>query len=417
MVEDSNNNGNNAINLVPEANRALWDYVVPLLQGASLRNLETQVGQLANSINNRPQDSLPSDTQINPKSKEQCQAITLRSEKKIKGVNEKAVEPETEHVDKEGMCEKESEIKQKEDDKAENQRTSQVIHSPPPFPQRLQKQKLEKQFQKFLNVFKKLHINIPFAEALEQMPNYVKFLKDILSKKRKLSEFEIVSLIGESSAILQNKLPPKLKDPGSFTIPYTIGNLFFAKASSDLGASINLMLWSIFEKLGLGECKPTFVTLQLADRSYVYPKGIIEYVLVKVDKFIFPVNFKILDMEEDRKIPIILGKPFLAIARALIDVEKSSLMPTFKPYIEEPSTLELKPLPAHLRYAFLGKFSTFPVIISTSLTNMQEKKLLWTLREFKKAIGWTIADIKGISPSVCMHKILLEENHKATIEQ
>ncbi|XP_017984308.1 PREDICTED: uncharacterized protein LOC108663603 [Theobroma cacao] len=264
--------------------------------GASLRNLEAQIGQLANSVKNRPQ-----------------------------GVNEKVVELENEDVDKEGICEKESEVDQKEDVKAENHGTSQVIHPPPPFPQRLQKQKLEKKFQKFIDVFKKLHINIPFAEAFEQMPSYVKFLKDILSKKRKLGEFETVSLTEECSAIFRNKLPPKLKDPSSFTILCIIGNLFFAKALSDLGVSINLMPWSIFEKLSLGEYKPTSVTLQLADRSYVYLRGIIEDVLVKVDKFIFPIDFIILDMEEDRQIPIILGRPFLATARALIDVEKGEL--------------------------------------------------------------------------------------------
>ncbi|XP_017970452.1 PREDICTED: uncharacterized protein LOC108660700 [Theobroma cacao] len=285
------------------------------------------------------------------------------------------------------MCEKESEVEQEEDVKAKNQGASQVIHPSPPFPQRLQKQKLEKQFQKFLNVFKKLHINIPFAESLEQMHSYVKFLKDFFFKKRKLSEFETVSLIKECSAILQNKLLQKLKDLGSFTIPCTIGNLFFTKALSDLGASINLKHWSIFEKLGLGECKPTSVTLQLANRSFVYLRGIIEDVLVKVDKFIFLVDFIILDMEEDRQILIILGRPFLATARAFIDVKKASLTPTSKPSIEEPPTLELKPLPANLRYAFFGKSSTLPVIISATLTNMQEEKLLRTLREFKKAIG------------------------------
>ena len=90
------------------------------------------------------------------------------------------------------------------------------------YPQRLKKNKLDKQFTKFIEVFKKLHINIPFANALEQMPSYVKFIKDILSKKRRLSDFEIVNLIEECSAILQRKLPQKLKDPGSFTIPCTI---------------------------------------------------------------------------------------------------------------------------------------------------------------------------------------------------
>ncbi|XP_024021582.1 uncharacterized protein LOC112091651 [Morus notabilis] len=160
--------------------------------------------------------------------------------------------------------------------------------------------KLDKQFSKFLDVFKKLHINIPFADALEQMPSYVKFMKEILSNKRKLEEYETVALTEECSAILQKKLPTKLKDPGSFTIPCTIGNSFFDKALCDLRASINLMALSVYRKLGLGEAKPTTISLQLADRSIKYPRGIIEDVLVKVDKFIFPADFIVLDIEEDQ---------------------------------------------------------------------------------------------------------------------
>ncbi|XP_073277685.1 uncharacterized protein [Primulina huaijiensis] len=127
-------------------------------------------------------------------------------------------------------------------------------------------------------------------EALAQMPYYAKFLKDILTKKRKLVDFETVKLSEKCSAILQNKLPPKLKDPGSFSIPCTIGNSNFNKALCDLGASVNLMPYSCFEKLGIGEVKPTTISLQLADRSIKYPRGVIEDVLVKVDKFIFPVD-------------------------------------------------------------------------------------------------------------------------------
>ena len=141
---------------------------------------------------------------------------------------------------------------------------------PIPFPQRLKKKNLDKQFFKFLEVFKKLHINIPFADAIEQMLSYVKFMKKIISNKRKLEEFEIVCLTEECSAILQKKLPPKLKDPGSFTIPCMIGNAHFEKALCDLGASINLMPLSVFKKLDLGEANPTTVFLQLADRSIKY---------------------------------------------------------------------------------------------------------------------------------------------------
>ena len=124
-----------------------------------------------------------------------------------------------------------------------------------------------------MEVFKKLHINIPFANALEQMPNYIKFMKNILSKKRRLSDFETMNLTEECSAILQRKLQQKLKDPDSFTIPCTIENSIFERALCDLGASINLMPLSIFRRLELGEARPTTITLQLADRSLKHPRG------------------------------------------------------------------------------------------------------------------------------------------------
>ncbi|KAL6553844.1 hypothetical protein OROMI_019517 [Orobanche minor] len=137
-------------------------------------------------------------------------------------------------------------------------------------------------------------------------------------------------LTEESSAIIQQKLPPKLKDPGTFTVPCTIGKINCGKALCDLGASINLMPLSIFQKLNMGEAKATTVSLQLADRSIKYPRGIIEDVLIKVDKFIFPADFIILDMEEDQDIPIILGRPFLATGRAIIDVEEGKLILTIQ---------------------------------------------------------------------------------------
>ena len=212
-----------------------------------------------------------------------------------------------------------------EETEAKDQPTTTEPTVPIMYPQSLKKKKLDKQFTKFMEVFKKLHINILFADVLEHMPSYVKFMKDILSKKRRLSDFETVNLTEECSVILQRKLPQKLKDPSNFTIPYTIGNSIFERALCDLGASINIMLLSIFKWLGLGESRPTTVTLQLADRSLKHPKGVIEDVLVKVDKFIFPTYFIILDMEEDKEIPIILGRPFLATGRVIIDVQRGEL--------------------------------------------------------------------------------------------
>lgn len=137
-------------------------------------------------------------------------------------------------------------------------------------------------------------------------------MKDTLTKRIRVGEFATVALTQECSQLVQGKLPPKLKDPGSFTIPCNIGETFWGKALCDLGASINLMPLSIFKKLGIGEVRPTTITLQLADRSICYPKGKIEDVLVRVDKFIFPADFIIMDFDADEETPILLGRPFLA---------------------------------------------------------------------------------------------------------
>ena len=194
-----------------------------------------------------------------------------------------------------------------------------------PFPQRLQKSKREEQFSKFLDIFKKIEINIPFAEVISQMPLYAKFLKEVLIKKRKIAEEGIVNLTATCSAISQQKLPAKMKDPGSFTIPCSIGKYEFKKALCDSGASINLMPLSVVQRLSLGELTPTTVTLQMANRSMAQPDGILDDVLVKVGKFVFLVDFVVLKMEEDTQVPLLLGRPFLATGAALIDVQKGEL--------------------------------------------------------------------------------------------
>ena len=143
------------------------------------------------------------------------------------------------------------------------------------------------------------------------MPNYAKFLKEILSKKKKIAEEGIVNLTATCSAVIQRSLPTKMKDPGSFTIPCSIGKYEFKKALCDSGASINLMPLSVVHRLSLRELLPTTITLQMADRSMARPEGVLEDVLVKVGKFIFPVDFVIMKMEEDTQVSIFPGRPFL----------------------------------------------------------------------------------------------------------
>ena len=194
-----------------------------------------------------------------------------------------------------------------------------------PFPQRLQKSRIEEQFARFLKTFQKLEISMPFKEVVTQMPLYATFLKEILSKKRRIVEEGVVNLTATCSAVIKKNLPEKMKDLGSFTIPCIIGKFEFQKALCDSGASINLMPLSVAKKLSLGEITPTTVTFQMTHRTMAKPEGVIEDVLVKVGKFIFHVDFIIPDMEEDSQVPLLLGRPFLATGAALIDMQKGAL--------------------------------------------------------------------------------------------
>ncbi|XP_050901852.1 uncharacterized protein LOC127108433 [Lathyrus oleraceus] len=157
----------------------------------------------------------------------------------------------------------------------------------------------------------KLEINIPFSEALEQIPIYAKFMKDIISKKHS-TDIDPIILTETCSVILQGmKIPVKKTDRGSVTIPCTIGDRKFKKDLFDLGESVSLMPLSIYKKLGIGTVQDTRMTLQFVYRSVRRTYGIMEDVLVKIAKFVFPIDFVILEMPEDEEIPLILGRPFL----------------------------------------------------------------------------------------------------------
>ncbi|GJX58298.1 DNA-directed DNA polymerase [Tanacetum coccineum] len=158
------------------------------------------------------------------------------------------------------------------------------------------------------------------------MPKGAKVLKDPLSHKEKLKKAaSSVKLSEEYSAVIQRSLPQKEGDPGSFTLPCLIGPLVVKNALADLRASINLMPHSLFRRLGISELKPTRMSIQLANRSVKYPIGVCENILVKVNKFIFLVDFVVLETNEDELVLIILGRLFLATARAVIDVHEGKL--------------------------------------------------------------------------------------------
>nr|GEW98763.1 reverse transcriptase domain-containing protein [Tanacetum cinerariifolium] len=208
------------------------------------------------------------------------------------------------------------------------------LHSNILYPSRMLKQKQQEkdevQIQKFWQMFKQLHINITLADALVLTPKYQKMLKALLSNKEKLQELANTPLNENCSAVILKKLPEKLRDPGKFLIPCGFSELK-CKALADLGASINLMPLSVWKKLGLLELIPTRMTLELANRVICTPAGIARDVFVPVGKFTFPTDFVIVDYESDLRVPLILGRPLLRTARALIDVHESiNLINVFK---------------------------------------------------------------------------------------
>ncbi|XP_016553703.1 uncharacterized protein LOC107853183 [Capsicum annuum] len=149
-------------------------------------------------------------------------------------------------------------------------------------------------------------------------------MKDLISKRR-LVEDETIEVTHHCSAIIKSTYVEKKKDPSAFTISHTIGAFTFAKAFCDLGESANLIPYTIFHKIGLGKPKTTKIKLLMADRSIKKPMGILHDILVKVDMFIFPADFVILDYAMDVENPIILRRPFLATRKAFVDVESGEV--------------------------------------------------------------------------------------------
>nr|GEY85711.1 reverse transcriptase domain-containing protein [Tanacetum cinerariifolium] len=170
-----------------------------------------------------------------------------------------------------------------------------------------------------------VRINVPLIDILAGMPNYEKFLKELISNKHKIEQISDALLSDESSAMIQNKVPPKLGDPESFLISCNFNKAFSCNALANIGASINLMPYSLYAKLSFKTLKPTKMSVRLADMSFQYLVGITENMLVEVGKFTFPVDFVILEMKEDIKVPLILGRLFLHIVDAVIRVKHKQL--------------------------------------------------------------------------------------------
>ncbi|XP_015168628.1 uncharacterized protein [Solanum tuberosum] len=241
----------------------------------AIQNLEKQFGQLASAQNSRPQGGLLGNTDPNPK---QVNMVGTRS-----GLQLEELDPKKRITD---AMSKESEPNESEV-VAQEERVQPIVKPPPPFPQKFKKQKENECFGKFLSLLKQVHIKLPLVDVLQGIPRYAKYVKEIMANKRRLTEYETIALTEECSSRIRNKLPTKLKDPSSFT-----------------------------KKLGLGSPKPTTIILQLVDRSVARTEGVVKDVLVQVGSLIFVV----LNFEPDPEVSFILGRIFLSIGWAVIDV-------------------------------------------------------------------------------------------------
>ncbi|XP_019255974.1 PREDICTED: uncharacterized protein LOC109234438 [Nicotiana attenuata] len=243
--------------------------------GVGILNIEKQVGQIATILSERiPGQVLKEPTPV------QKEVTPEKSGEQLK------IEDDKKKKDKKG-----ADKKKKEEASRREESDDVRKHMPPlPFPQKLYREKLDKQFERFLYMLRKVNVNLPFTEVLSQMPAYAKFLKEILTKKIKIEETSVVKLTEHCSAILQNKHPQK-------------------KLEKEIG-----------------EIRSVPISLQLADQTTITPEGIVEDVLVWVDKFVFPVDFIVVNMEENKEVPLILGRPFLATGRAILDIHDRKLM-------------------------------------------------------------------------------------------
>jgi hypothetical protein len=303
----------------------------------SIAKLETQMGQMANTLNRREEGKLPSQPVVNPKGLymvnatshlEQVQAITTLRSGKL--VDNQVEDKRDEHTEVSETLQRDKGKQVIKDTSSSADPSLETPYVPrAPFPERLKAPshfgKQGEKIQDMMETFKQVKVNIPLLDAIKQVPAYAKFLKDLCTQKRNNRKHipKKVILTEQVSSLIQHSTPPKFKDPGTPTISCVIGNTEIERALLDLGAGVNLLPYSVYQQLGLGELKPTSTVLQLADRSIKKPRGIVEDVLIKVDKFYYPVDFIVLDTElvpyPDKQIPIILGRPFLATANACIN--------------------------------------------------------------------------------------------------
>ena len=295
-------------------------------------NLQYSITKINNILEVQERGRFPSQTFPNPKGVHEVGSSSKSGMDEVKSIitlrSGREIEQPVPMAAEETCKEKEAEL-----EKVIISEDSMKHCMPPPFPQALRSKKKASQQAGILEVLRQVKVNIPLLDIIKQVPAYAKFLKDLCTIKKGLGIEKKAFLTEQVSAIIQSKTPVKYKDPGSPTISVNIGGTCIDKALLDLGASVNLLPYSVYRQLGLGELKPTNIMLSLADRSVKIPKGIVEDVLVKVDEFYYPVDFVVLDTEPieswPNHVPIILGRPFLATANAIINYRNGVMQLTF----------------------------------------------------------------------------------------
>ncbi|XP_023760373.1 uncharacterized protein LOC111908806 [Lactuca sativa] len=250
-------------------------------QQESILNIEKQLGQLAHQVNERRPGQLPSKTENNPR---------MGNVNAVTSSYGKIFTPA--------------------------QKISKSYNPPLQFPIRAIPTEKVRAYKAFMEHVKTLQVNIPFVKMMVQTPKYFNLLRGLFAARKDLAEV---------AEIVLSEIPEKKGDPGSIIIPCQFGYVLATQALTDSGGSIKLMPFSFFKKLNLPEPRPVNMKIHLADKTIIRPRGVCEDLLIKVDKFIFPLDFLVLDMDEDPEIPIILGRSFLSTACALIDVCESTL--------------------------------------------------------------------------------------------
>ncbi|GJY55761.1 reverse transcriptase domain-containing protein, partial [Tanacetum coccineum] len=279
--------------------------------------------------------SLPSNTILNPRNK--AKAITTRSGASYDGPlipspvveKEPEVTKDTELPSTEDIQPPFVQNQNKDKEPIKEPSLAQKTKTSLPYPSRLAKEKIHENddilASKFMEIFCNLHFELSFTDALIHMPKFASTFKKMLNNKDKLIELTKTPLNENCSAVVLKKLSEKLGDPGRFLIPCDFSEFDNCLALADLCASINLMPLSIWKKLGLPGLTETKMVLELADRTISKPTGVAENVFVKVGKFYFPTDFVVLDFIADPRVPLILGRPFLRTAHALIDVYEGEI--------------------------------------------------------------------------------------------